>query len=77
MAWEYSIPNSVTVNHFTLDNRVDLNKSMWCDMLCRFLCLVGLGTMGERDRLDGSSRDKPALSIYRARNHLAESFHGE
>ena len=45
--------------------------------LCSFLCLVGLGKMGERDRLDGSSWGEPAFSICWPGSHLSESFHGE
>lgn len=43
----------------------------------RFVCVVGLGEMGERDRLDGSSGDQLAVSVHWPRIHLAESFHGD
>lgn len=45
--------------------------------VCRFLCLVGLAKMGERDRLDGTSRNQLAFSFYWARSHLAESLYDQ
>lgn len=45
-------------------------------LLCRFLCLVDMGAMGERDRLDGLARDQLTSSIYRARGHMAEGLSG-
>lgn len=51
-----------------------LKLALW---FCRFLCLVGLEKMGERDWLDGSSRNQLAFSFYWARSHLAESLCGK
>jgi len=43
-------------------------------ILCRFICLVGLGKVGKGGRLDGTSGGEPPLSIHRPGGYLAKGF---
>lgn len=64
----FSSPKNVLLNMLSL-------TSLACTFI-RFIYMVGLGKMGERNRLDGPPWYQFALGIHRTRSYLAEGLQG-